>query len=432
MNEVETVIPFALADVYWDYTILEETEEKKYVLFGAIIKETADKYIKLFESIGLKPCLCGIEAESLKYAIIKELTDGKDTLVIDLNTLSTNYLIIKGSAIKYFFSSNDGGKALIHKLSSESTIPENIILEEKEKNIFRKTYLPTINKFIEKYYKLGKKIIQEQQKNDPSIKIETIFLAGEFLNLPNLYKIIEEYFPDKKIQFVNPGNFLTVNATKFLILNVDLIPYSTYFTHSLGIALRGLIGKSNDGINLLPDTLRAKIRNRKTAFILACISVILSILALFIASFIFFKQLEISYTRKALEIKKASIENLLYGTRYQDIRDAINQFNKEVLELSVIDNSLFSVPMVLQTIQDKLPEETIKITEIRFVDSDSTFELTGIAKNRDDLLSVVENLKKIDFIDEVTIPISNYGEKYDSSFILKIKLNYKKLPKYGS
>src|SRR3989338_310324 len=42
--EAETVIPFAIQDMYWDYRFLEEGEKSKKVLFAAITRETADQY----------------------------------------------------------------------------------------------------------------------------------------------------------------------------------------------------------------------------------------------------------------------------------------------------------------------------------------------------------------------------------------------------
>ena len=61
------------------------------------------------------------------------------------------------------------------------------------------------------------------------------------------------------------------------------------------------------------------------------------------STFMFFKHQTLYYDRVELEIEKAAIEQTIYGTRYQEIRDEINELNKEINELNTIDISLFSV-----------------------------------------------------------------------------------------
>ncbi len=431
--EAEGVIPFSMNDIYWDFTVLEndstKTQSRQQVLFASVMKYTADKYTEILQSLELTPILFGIDTESLFFGIKKQLEPGKNSLIMDINTLSIDYLLLKNQTIKYFFSGNKGGKSLIKKLSEEFQTPEATILDKKEKNALEKTYFPTISKFIERNYKVGQKIIEE--KKSLVGKVDNVYLTGEFLNLPGFYEFAQKAFPDKKIHIGDPRTYLTVNADQFNPPKAEEkgTPYSTYFINAVGIGLRAL--DKNEGINLLSDSFRESTKTKKHHLLMGISAILMTIISLTTATFLFFKHQDLFYQRLSLEIKKNNVTQLLYGTRYQDIYKEIENFNKEVAELSAIDNSLFTLPGTIDKIYKLLPEG-IEITSINFTDSDLTIELTGIAATREALLQTHQNFKTAEFIEQVITPISNYDEKFEISFSLKLKLLFKELEKYGT
>lgn len=431
--EAEKIIPFAIDDVYWDFTVLEEKigkKEEKSVLFSAVIKETADSYTELIKSLDLSPVIFGINVEALKFGLIKQLDHNQSHLVISIESGSTNYLIIKNGQIKYFYSSNRSGKKLVKKLSVEFQIPENEILLQKEQNKLNPKFLPAIEEFVTKTYRTATKILAEQCRKSHIGTINSILLTGEYINLPNFYQLAETNFPKKLIEIGNPRKYLKIDDKNFKTLEEEknYIPYSTYFTTAAGVALRGLMQKPDQGINLVPDSVRESTTNKKYSIIIAIAAVLMCAVSLFLATLIVFEHQTFSFERKKLEIEKSSIDKILYGTRYQDIRDATNSFNKEVNELSEIDNTLFKVSGVLEKVVAALPSG-ITLTELTFNNSDLSIELTGIAQNRDDLLSITKNFKEQPFIEEVLTPISNYDQKSQISFSIKLKLIFKELKK---
>lgn len=432
--EAESVIPFSIQDVYWDFTILENEEKstkknpRQQILFASVMKYTADKYTEILQSLGLNPVLFGTDAESLFYGIERQLEAGKNSLIIDINTLSIDYLLLKNKTIKHYFSANHGGKHLIKKLSEEFQIPESAILEKKEKGALDKNYLPAINKFIEKNYKTAQKIIED--KKSLVNKVDNIYLTGEFLNLPGFHDIAKKYFPNQQIIIGDPRKYLTIDPNKFKPLenSANSIPYSTYFINAVGIGLRTL---TSNGINLLSDSFRESTKIRKNHFLVGITSVCMAAISLAIATTMFFNHQDLAYQRLSLEIKKNNIAQILYGTRYQEIYREIESFNKEVSELSAIDSTLFSFPAAIEKIEKLLPAG-ITLTQINFSDEDLTIELTGIAETRNQLLETHKNLKTAEFIEQVITPISNYDEKYKISFVIKLKLLFKELEKYGA
>lgn len=437
--EAERIIPFSIQDVYWDCTILDKDDPKvhhhasKFVLFSAIPKEIADRYVQMLNSLGLAPHLFGVEIESLKYGLAKQMEPDTTNLLIDIGSLTVNYLISKNDKIKYFFSSNKGGKSLINMLVKEYQTTESAILQQKEENKFEKRYLPQLNMFIADTYKVAKKIAQETEIKPEIGKIDSIYLTGEFLNLPNFYEIAKEYFPGKKVLIGDPRKYLIINAEKFKAMDAKKTAYyaSTYFVNSVGIALRGIMVKLSNGINLLPDYLKESMSNKRSAIFCSITAIAMCAISLFMATFIFFKHQDLSYERLNLELKKASIDKMLYGTRYQEIKTAVIKFNKEVNELANIESRLFSVPKLFEDINNLIPEG-VKITGLKFSDSDLTIELTGIAETREILLSLNQRFRDALFIEEVITPISSFDEKYKISFGIKVRLLFKELAKYGT
>jgi type IV pilus assembly protein PilM len=420
--EAEKVIPFSINDVYWDFCVLPE---KTKVLFVAITKQTADKYVNFFHSMELNPFLFGTDVETLQYGLQKQVLHTKNCLILDIGTLSSNYLVVKNRNIKHFFSSSKGGKHLVSSLSEEFKIPENTILLEKEKEKLNKNYLPKITQFIENNYDFANEIVVEHKIND-------IYLTGEFLNLPGFYEIAKKYFPKQNVFIGDPRKSINININKFKALNNkdNSAYYSTYFTNSLGIAMQGLQKKRQKSVNILPDALKENVKNKKRNLLLIFSSIFMSAILLFLATFTFFKHQDSLYERKFLEIQKTSIDRILYGTRYQEILTAINGFNKEVSEIYDIESKFFNTPKFLSKVEALL-SDGITLNRLSFVDSELTLEISGIARTREDLHEIVQNFQNADFVSKVTTPLSIYDLRTDISFSMKIDLIFKELPHYG-
>jgi len=439
--EAETIIPFPIQDVYWDFSVLRKEEEvqkhaSQYVLFCAIPKDFADQYARLFESMGLNPSLFGINVDSLKWALLQQVDPLKPTLIIELGALCTNYLILKNEVVHYFFSSNEGGGKIVKTLARECEIDENSVIQKWDQGkLNTKAFLPLIQNSIQKDYKLALNIIRENEADKELGHIQDILLTGEFLNLPDVYELAHTTFPEQKVSIGDPKGKVCIDAEKFLPLHKKQggpIPFSTYFTSALGIGLRALhSGGGNGGINLLPDRLKESFSNRKQAFLIAISSVLMCMFSLFLATFSFLIYQNSLYERLNLEIKKSAVEKLIYGTRYGEIRDAINEFNNEVITLKNIDGSLFSTPLMLKVFNEQIPGG-ITLTLFKFNDSDLSIEMAGIADTRDALLQLQQNYQMAPFVSDVIAPISNYDEKSQISFILKITLNFAELAPYAA
>ena len=132
-----------------------------------------------------------------------------------------------------------------------------------------------------------------------------------------------------------------------------------------------------------------------------------------------------------LESRKASIEQMVYGTRYEDIRSGITIFNAEIATLKMVDASLFSVNNTLEQIIEIIPPG-IEVTFLQYSDADLWFEIVGVADSRETLLELKQSFEEATFISDVVAPISNFDAKEEISFTMKLNLNFSELTPYAT
>ncbi|MFA6917827.1 MAG: pilus assembly protein PilM [Candidatus Gracilibacteria bacterium] len=438
--EAETIIPFAMTDIYWDFTIIDKEDSSlphssQYVLFACINKQIADQYCDLFEEIEINPVLFSVTPDSLRYSLPEEMLKGKTSLIIDVNTLAVNYLILKDLVVKHIFSASEGGHKLVTDIAADTKMLENAIIDLKEKNkIGTIKGTDRVSKFIDKNYKRGQKIIEEYEASGPGKKVEQVLLIGKFANMTDFIKLAKTYFPKCNVEIGDPKLGLIIEPARFNLEESDkdeYVPYSIYFNNSIGSALRALSTQSV-GINLLPDKLRERFDTKKKTIILGISTVLMTLLILLIGTYVSYTLQSANYQREILKAAKSATEKMIYGTRYQEIKTQISNFNKEVGELSIIDHSMFSVPVTIDKVYKLMPEGVV-ITSFAFKDNGGLeMQISGIADDRNALLAAQNNLKEANFVADLIAPISNYDEKTQISFQLTIKLEFTKLNRYGS
>ncbi|HAU39657.1 MAG: hypothetical protein UV80_C0002G0301 [Candidatus Peregrinibacteria bacterium GW2011_GWF2_43_17] len=432
--EAEMVIPFPIYDLYWDAIILEKNgDQYQYALFAAIQKKIADKYTQTFEEAGITPVLFGVHVEALKYALERELPKEEFSLIIDLGALSTNYLTIRGKTIKHYLSSNEGTSELIQNISKKFPIySSESLFENWEKYKDDPKFKEIISKFIKDKYKTAADIISKRQIKDNTDGIKNIFLTGEYSNLPGFYELAQKQFANIKISIGDPKKSLKVKDANFIKQSTkeEIKPhYSIYFTDVIGTALSRLKAKEEGNINLIPTWLKRNFLSKKIEIGITIGAIFMSIISLIIAGFVSIMHQQLSYERTNLEIAKSSIELILYGTRYQEIKDELKAFNQEITILSNIDNGLFSIQTVLTDILATMPT-SVTITSIGFDDTNLTFAISGIAENRDVLLDMQDAFQDLPFISNIDIPLSSYDKKEQVPFQINLTLIFSELPEY--
>ena len=435
--EAENVIPFSMEDVYWDFTVLEKSkkgskEPFQLVLFAAIQKSAADSYADLFASLGVTPVLFGVQPEALIYALSSQLDPGKNSFIIELGALSTNYLFTNGKTIRKYFSSNEGIDSFFHELAEKFHVSHDELLTSWEKSKSKPEFIEALQNFIERQYKRARIILTENLDSEIK-KIDDVYLTGEFSNLPRFYEQAKTSFPEYKVIVGDPKAKLIVDDKKFssnLERKGGAVPYSIYFTNPIGLALRAF-ESLKVGVNLLPESLKEHFVYKKFSFLMGILSVFMLMLSFISTTLLLILHQELYYERTNLEIERDGIESTLYGVRYQEVQAALSEFNQEVSILTAIDQGLISVPLTLDIVLDLIPKG-ITLTSIDFTDKNLSIVFNGIARNRGELIALQAALNSSELVKEVNLPLSSFDESYQISFSAEIVLDFSHLPFYAS
>lgn len=431
--EVENILPYSVDEVYWDFTVLEKQKESgQSVLFAAIPKVIADQYLKIFTELGLSPRLFGIQPEALQNALSYKLPPQKNIFVVELSALASNYLFLKGAVIQKFVSINGGIEAFIQQLSRDFNMPADEIWSNWELHKREDCFQKPLRQFIEQEYKKARTVMEETL-GMTNKTADTILLTGEFSNLPLFYEQARAFFSEKNVLIGDPKSNLVIDDSKFASNLERLggkVPYSIYFTDAIGIALRALKGAGRS-LNLIPDALKSHFSARRLAIILGASSIVMTVVMGLLAGVVSYKNSILSYERLGLEIDRAGVEKTLFGTRYLEVKEELTRFNQEVSVLTKIDQTLISVPMVLQSVLELMPRE-IQVLSLNYFDEDISVQITGIASGRAALLELQENLENDPMVKEFDIPLSAYDQKSETSFTVTLLLNFPQLPSYAA
>lgn len=431
--EAENILPYSVDEVYWDFTILDRSKERgQSVLFAATPKTCADHYVKIFGELGLSPVLFGIQPEALQSALFNKLIPGKKTMVVELGALASNYLFLDGTILQRFVSINGGIEALIQTLSKSFSIPSDDLWANWEQHKNNSQFASLCKDFVQKEYKQTKSVLDETWVSGEA-QLDSLIFTGEFSNLPNFYEEAQRYFPDKNVLIGDPKSNVVVDDKRFASNPEKYgvrVPYSIYFTDAIGVALRALHPVTQT-LNLIPDALKTHFSQRKLAFIFGASSVLMTMLSGLMVAHLFYENRQMSFVRLNYEIQKSGIEKTLFGTRYMEIKEELTIFNEEVTALTKIDQTLISLPLVMEDVLSLIPEE-VSVLSITYDDSALFFEVTGVSKSREALLALQDNLENAELVKDFDIPLSSYDQKSETSFSVSIFLNFSKLPSYGS
>jgi hypothetical protein len=305
-------------------------------------------------------------------------------------------------------------------------------MESGLKNQADPAFQKRLSEFIQERVAQARKIIEEQESNEHLGPVGQIFLTGEYAHIPPFYDQLKTSFPEKKVLVGDPKQQLTVDNRRFweqYQKHGGQIPYSVFFVDALGVARQYLFKRP--GSNLLPAELKRTFFLEKIQLMMMLGSVSMVLFSLIFASYLLVLHGRLTQERDELAIDTKRIENTLFGTRYQEIKSQLTQFNNEINQLSDIDRALFSVPEMINQVTQSLPAG-IKLTGYVYDDASLRLKLTGIADDRESLLLLQDQLKALLFVKEVFAPLSNYDGKENVSFSVDLTLSFSELPYYGS
>ena len=169
-------------------------------------------------------------------------------------------------------------------------------------------------------------------------------------------------------------------------------------------------------LNLIAPQQKKEIKNQYLYLSLKRIFILIAIFAVFVTVMIkgaeaVLQQEALKYQQQTNVLKKS--QNI-YNQQIKDI-------NNSLQALEQIQKNFYPTTNLLLRINELIPE-AIYIVSLNYNHPDQTLLMKGKADNRQVLLNFQADIKKIDFIEKVELPLSTILKKEDIDFELKITL----------
>jgi type IV pilus assembly protein PilM len=437
--QAEQVIPYSKRDIYWDFYVLPHHDQKeKYyeVLYAAGQKTIIDTYYQVLRACDLNPILLCLESGGLIKALNHIIDLKKAVIILDVNYHNSNVYIIEEGEIKTTVSTV-GAFQMFNEAAAELNLSlAEVITRHRENSlppqidaIFEKSYLKIVSRI--------KQIILYYQNNFGKYDLKTIYTNGQYHDLVKLDQYLQTTL-GLEVKNCSPCNSLLKNSKlKFKdnqfescqIPGNNIQPQykCSYFTNAIGLAIRGF--DSNyffNGINLLPYQHKETFLQQKILNLAKSIS---AISIIFISSLMVFFALNWNHFKYEYEITESKNQNLrqvVEGKRYNEMKQAIDEFNQEVSILTSIEKDCLPVVPLLKKM-NKLNSDSVFLTSIKYLHPEKKMEFTGVAKTREEVIAIQQEFESKEYVTAVESPISNLDKRKNPSFLMTVYFDSNKL-----
>ncbi len=362
--QIESVIPFKLQEVYFNWKIIGTKANALIVLIAACEKKIVDSF---FESLVLAKCKPLVI--TFPSAGLAGLLSSSDKLIaiVDLSRTNNISIVIAKNKDVHFSTSR--------YIDSNYKGLERIIGE-------------TVNYYNKKY--LNEDIAQ-------------ILIFGP----PNLSDI------EQKIISTIGKNIKIGDSSDIKIIRNIKQEYISYIDN-LGLNL------SLEDLSLSPTEVRENAKNENINYKLSSIVNYFILFVIFLALSYVFIWGKIYYDNLNLSKEYAQLQNIETSSKQEELEAQIKKFNSKIATIKSIplENSLN--PNFIEEIMDSA-DSNISLKEIN-IESNKNVKIKGVAKSRNDLIIFKDNLNKLNFMNQINLPITALEKNEDVDFELSTTL----------
>lgn len=366
--QLEQILPLPRESVYFDWKLIERSDQGLTVLVIATARETLEKLIEAFESVDLKPISFEPSASAL-------------TRVVSLPKSTHNILIE------------------VNPYGSSATLVRNNISQLTVTNQFVSNTPEEVRSALQKSAESVQSLIQYCASRNPDLPDEVqLHLTGE--SASNEVAGWLQTLLNRPVELLNLSGVPIHYHQAFAAATVDML--------------------SNDRsseVNLLPDSLRTFYANSRVYqqvvnnFKWVGLSTLIS-LGLAGASF----GLAMTRTRSSvMELNQIESSNARYSYDQQEIV-AINQNSQAVVRLFPSKNN----PVEMLNTFFSLLNPNIRLTSYTYERETRTLAFTGNAVDRASLLEFIDALKREPKFAQANLPVNALEKPTDINFSLQI------------
>lgn len=190
--EIEQSIPKPISDLYYDWEIVDRTDQNYDVFFAAAPKAIVDSYVALIENIGMEPLAIEFSLGSISRAVIDKKDLKIPQIIVDIGANTTNIAVFQRN-IKITASTPIGAETIKKQLTDFGNVEEKnankaLVEGPRAKTKAGEIISEELGKICDEINKV-RDYYQEKQKNQ---KIEKIIVCGGIANINDLTELVKE------------------------------------------------------------------------------------------------------------------------------------------------------------------------------------------------------------------------------------------------
>jgi len=232
--EIEQSIPVPNTDLYTDWQMIQETDEKITVFLAAAPRAIVDSYIQLFNIMNLDPLAIEVSMAAIARAMVSNKDLKEPVIIFDLGGQTTNIAVFD-STLRVTESHPVGGMTMRENIVTACNVTDQEAATLVRQGFKNKTKSADIIKDeLKKLVSETEKIINYYTEKNEKAKITKVLLCGGLGFLPGLPEMFKEKL-NLEAKIGNPW----VNISIYPIKPVPKEEAPGYAA-AIGLALRGL------------------------------------------------------------------------------------------------------------------------------------------------------------------------------------------------
>lgn len=247
--ELEQDIPIPIDQVYMDWQLISETDEKFNLLVMSSPRDYIDSLSEALKLAGLKPVAFELESQATARSVIGPEDMDEPVLILDMSTTQTSFVIVEGGNLMYTSSIPIAGNAFTESIArnfgvtsseAEKMKKEIGLKGETKKGNIRQAILPILDNVIDEIRNVVR-FYEEHAENNA--KITKVYLCGGSSRLSGLAEYISARMnlgagrPFGRVGLANIWINVLEHANDTLPMSQDdSLEYATV----MGLALRGI------------------------------------------------------------------------------------------------------------------------------------------------------------------------------------------------
>jgi type IV pilus assembly protein PilM len=235
--EVESVIPYPLRDIYYNYYVMGAEDDKEAMMSLLIVaakKEIVDAYVNVFRLAGLNLLILDVDVFAITN-LIERIHGPQQFSVVaaDIGASVTNIAILKNETIEFTREILIGGKYLTNEIAKTHGVTQQ---EAEEKKLTGDGDVRGLfNDFVGNVSSEMNKTVNFYVATKPRETVGKIYLTGGSCLVPGLKERIESD-TGIEVAFLNPSTWLHRNERSATLSDEDhaFAPVALYLSSRVG------------------------------------------------------------------------------------------------------------------------------------------------------------------------------------------------------